>query len=77
MKWHLLWERKFIARWLWHAIDHQTGTILAFVIGRREDRMFLKLKRLPEGGMTELNYALYVFHSCQTFLIKWQLIERC
>ena len=35
------------------------------------------LTETAEGGMTELNYALYVFHSCQTFLIKWQLIERC
>ncbi len=38
--------KKIYQRWLWHAIDHQTGTILAFVIGRREDRMFLQLKRL-------------------------------
>ena len=38
--------KKIYQRWLWHAIDHKTGTILAFVIGRREDRMFLKLKRL-------------------------------
>ena len=38
--------KKIYQRWLWHAIDHKTGTILAFVLGRREDRMFLKLKKL-------------------------------
>lgn len=38
--------KKAFQRWLWHAIDHETGTILAFVIGNREDRMFLKLKKL-------------------------------
>lgn len=38
--------KKTYSRWLWHAIDHRTGTILAFVLGRREDRMFLKLKQL-------------------------------
>lgn len=38
--------KKIYQRWLWHAIDHSTGTILAFVLGRREERMFLKLKPL-------------------------------
>ena len=38
--------KKAFQRWLWHAIDHKTGTILAFVLGTREDRMFLKLKKL-------------------------------
>jgi len=31
-------------RWLWHAIDHQTGSVLAYVCGPREDETFLKLK---------------------------------
>jgi insertion element IS1 protein InsB len=33
-------------RWLWHAIDHQTGHVLAYVCGTREDETFLKLKEL-------------------------------
>lgn len=33
-------------RWLWQALDHRTGTVLAYVFGRREDRAFLKLKAL-------------------------------
>jgi insertion element IS1 protein InsB len=35
-------------RWLWHAIDHHTGTVLASVCGRRQDTAFLELKALLE-----------------------------
>jgi insertion element IS1 protein InsB len=34
------------ARWLWHAIDHHTGRVLASVVGTRKDATFLKLKAL-------------------------------
>ena len=33
-------------RWLWHAIDHHTGKVLAYVLGRRKDTVFLELKAL-------------------------------
>ena len=33
-------------RWLWHAIDHHTGKVLAYVFGRRKDTVFLELKAL-------------------------------
>jgi insertion element IS1 protein InsB len=33
-------------RWLWHAIDHRSGHVLAYVLGRRKDEVFLKLKAL-------------------------------
>jgi IS1 family transposase len=33
-------------RWLWHAIDHHTGSVLAYVCGTREDETFLQLKEL-------------------------------
>jgi IS1 family transposase/transposase-like protein len=33
-------------RWLWHAIDHETGKILAYVFGKRKDEVFKKLKKL-------------------------------
>jgi insertion element IS1 protein InsB len=33
-------------RWLWHAIDHRTGVILAYVLGQRQDEVFLQLKAL-------------------------------
>ena len=33
-------------RWLWHAIDHHTGAVLAYVFGQRKDEVFLRLKAL-------------------------------
>ena len=33
-------------RWLWGALAHQTGRILAYVFGRREDQALLQLKAL-------------------------------
>jgi IS1 family transposase/transposase-like protein len=39
-------RRKTNPRWLWHAIDHSTGAVLAYVFGRRKDDVFLKLKEL-------------------------------
>ena len=40
--------RKQAQRWLWHAIDHRSGQVLAYVFGRRKDEVFLKLKALLE-----------------------------
>jgi transposase-like protein len=36
-------RRKSNPRWLWHAMDHHTGAVLASVFGRRQDAGFLKL----------------------------------
>jgi insertion element IS1 protein InsB len=41
-------KRRSNPRWLWHAIDHHTGKVLAYVFGRRQDEVFLKLKALLE-----------------------------
>ncbi len=41
-------QRKKQQRWLWHAIDHRSGKVLAYVFGRRKDDVFLKLKALLE-----------------------------
>ncbi|WPL15229.1 IS1 transposase [Thiorhodovibrio winogradskyi] len=38
--------KKSNQRWLWHAIDHKTGRILAYVFGRRKDEVFAKLRML-------------------------------
>jgi insertion element IS1 protein InsB len=38
--------KKAEPRWLWHAIDHHTGKVLAYVFGRRQDRVFLELQDL-------------------------------
>ena len=39
------------ARWLWHAIDHHSGRVLAYVVGPRKDAVFLTLQALvaPSG----------------------------
>ncbi len=33
-------------RWLWQALDHRTGQVLAYVFGRRQDTVFLALQAL-------------------------------
>jgi insertion element IS1 protein InsB len=34
------------ARWLWHALDHRTGRVLAYVVGSRKDATVLELRAL-------------------------------
>lgn len=47
-------KRKQNQRWLWHAIDHHSGKVLAYVFDRRQDEAFLKLKALLEPfGITK------------------------
>ena len=46
-------KRKREPRWLWHAIDHRRGKVLAYASGRRQAEVFLKLQALLEPfGMT-------------------------
>jgi insertion element IS1 protein InsB len=33
-------------RWLWHAIDHLTGVVLAYVLGSRAEEVLVKLQKL-------------------------------
>jgi insertion element IS1 protein InsB len=40
--------KKSTPRWLWHAIDHHTGKVLAYVFGARSDKVFLQLKAILE-----------------------------
>jgi IS1 family transposase len=53
-------------RWLWHAIDHHTGKVLAYVFGRRKDDVFLQLKALLEPfGLTRFytdHWGAYARH---------------
>ncbi len=37
---------KATERWLWHAIDHHTGRVLAYVLGTRKEATFLTLHAL-------------------------------
>ncbi len=53
-------------RWLWHAIDHHTGTVLAYGFGRRKDAVFLQRKALREPcGLTRFytdHWGAYTRH---------------
>jgi len=40
--------KKKAPRWLWHAIDHHSGAVLAYVFGRRKDIVLQELKLLLE-----------------------------
>jgi len=33
-------------RWLWHAVDHATNTVLAYVFGKRKETVFQEFKTL-------------------------------
>jgi insertion element IS1 protein InsB len=71
-------------RWLWHAIDHYTGEVLAFVLGRRQDEVFLQLKQLlkPFGITQFYTDGLKTYErqlsdeTCQVSKDKMQKIER-
>jgi insertion element IS1 protein InsB len=39
-------QKKEQQRWLWHAIDHQSGAVLAYVLGTHADTVFVQLKQL-------------------------------
>jgi insertion element IS1 protein InsB len=46
-------------RWLWHALEHRSGKVLADVFGRRQDEVFLKLKALLEPFGIQRYYTDY------------------
>ena len=48
--------KKAEPRWLWHAIDHHSGQVLADVLGRRQDAVFLQRQALREPfGITRFD----------------------
>lgn len=71
-------------RWLWHAIDHKTGVVLACVLSDHKDAAFLELKTLLEPfGITQFytdGWGAYerhiepVFHTVGK--VNTQTIER-
>jgi insertion element IS1 protein InsB len=58
-------EKKAEPRWLWHAIDHHSGTVLAYVFGRRKAEVFLHLQEL-----------LAPFHITRFYTDGWGADER-
>ena len=71
-------------RWLWHAIDHKTGAVLAYGLSDHKDAAFLELKTLLEPfGITQFytdgwgayeRYIEPVFHTVGK--VNTQTIER-
>lgn len=52
-------------RWLWHAVDHKTNTVLAYVFGKRKDIVF-----------KELNALLAPFNISRYYTDDWGAYER-
>lgn len=56
-------QSKAQQRWLWHAIDHQTGQVLAYVLADHKDSAFVQLQALLEPfGITQFysdNWGAY------------------
>jgi IS1 family transposase len=44
--WSFVQSKQQQQRWLWHAIDHETRKILAYVLSGHKDAEFLELKTL-------------------------------
>jgi IS1 family transposase len=65
-------RRKKEPRWLWHAIDHRRGQVLAYVFGRRQDEVFLKFNWLQVLGIAELTQinqcVRYQLHAIMSLL---------
>ena len=59
-------DSKACPRWLWHAIDPHTGKVLAYVFGRRQDEVFLRLQALLKPfGITKFytdGWGAYEWH---------------
>jgi len=71
-------------RWLWHALDHDTGEVLAYVLSDHKDIAFLNLKALlAPFGITRFytdGWGAYDRHLEPTFhtvgKVNTQTIER-
>ena len=59
-------QKKSNQRWLWHAIDHDSGKILAYVFGTRQDKVFRKLKSM-----------LNLFGIMNYYTDDWGAYQRC
>lgn len=47
-------------RWLWHAIDHTTGEVLAYVLAEHKDTAFLELKALLDSVLLSFTQTVGV-----------------
>ena len=51
------WHSKANQIWLWHAIDHETGDILAYTFGTQEDEVLEKLLELLDEYQIDKFYT--------------------
>jgi hypothetical protein len=62
--------KKHEPRWLWHAIDHRTGKVLAYIFGRRQDEVFLQLKALLQPLASRASSLIIGEHMPGIWLLK-------
>lgn len=48
-------QKKKNQRWLWLAVNHDNGDIIAYVFGKRQDEVFLKFQNI----LTPLGFRMY------------------
>lgn len=64
-----MWGRvrsKNTSCWLWHAIDHDTGAVVAYVLGTREEEMLWQLWEM----LSELNIIFVSVYSDNNFAYR-------
>ncbi|MCL2287724.1 MAG: IS1 family transposase [Candidatus Bathyarchaeota archaeon] len=57
-----MWSRVYCKKtpcWLWHAINHDTGEIIAYVFGTREHEVLQKLLKLLSGLNVEITVVFF------------------
>jgi hypothetical protein len=57
--WSFVGAKKY-QRWLWHAIDHKTGQILAYVLADHKDEAFKQLQELLKPFGIQHYYSVRV-----------------
>jgi IS1 family transposase len=68
--------KKANPRWLWYAIDHHTGKVLAYVFGRRQDKVFLCLQALLEPFGITRYYTDGWGHTSVMWMLRNTLLVR-
>ena len=51
--------KKKAPRWLWHAVDHYSGAVLVYVLGRRKDAVLQELQQFLEPFGIERFYTAH------------------
>ena len=52
-------------KWLWYAINHDTGEILAYIFGKRKDTVFLKLKKHRKKSFLTKKKLTTAYYHCE------------